>query len=133
MTGTIYVCDERPGGGVSAIPLNRVKGATGLKVVRGERVERYPFRGQPSVTAKKPSGDPIITLLIDEQGETSWEFPLAGWPRAVALLTTDTLFWLRHGRWVAAPGQSSVGQALSVVEAYCYPDGYKLPPTIQSD
>jgi hypothetical protein len=65
MTSTLYLC-ERPGAPVASIPLDKVKGAVGLKLVRGDGVVRYDFRGGPTtINPGQADGEPVITSQIE--------------------------------------------------------------------
>jgi len=124
MSDMIYTQECR-GAGIASIPLRRVKNATKLTIVRGERVIEYPFNGNPPTdTQGLANGDPVITLQIKEPGNPPFEYQLADWPDAVALQVSDTLYWIENKRLLPAkPGP--VGRS-DVEERYC-PDGFDLP------
>lgn len=130
MTSTLFVRDERPGGGVAAIPLDRVRHAVALKVIQGGHVETSSFDGGHGsmILKNAASAGLTIVLQIEEPGRPPREYPLADWPRAVALATTDKLYWLSDKRWVAEPASVAPGRGHSVVERRLFPTGYDLPP-----
>ncbi|HTV89971.1 MAG TPA: hypothetical protein VME41_13235 [Stellaceae bacterium] len=133
MACTLFVHDERPGGGIAAIPLDRVKHAVELKVIEGKRVETHSFSGgHGSVVLKTAASDDLaIILQIEEPAQPPREYRLADWPRAVAVATTEKLYWLLDksaGRWVAEAADWAPAQAHSRVESRFFPDGYDLPP-----
>jgi hypothetical protein len=119
----ILFVHEHPGRGIASIPLGQVKGALGLTLVRGQRVERYDLRGRPAnIRAVAPDGEPVINLEIEGRED----YPVARWPHAVAVTVSDMLFWLEDGRWRQAPDARS-DVARSRVEARYCADGYDLP------
>jgi hypothetical protein len=131
MACTLFVRDERPGGGIAAIPLGRVKHAVDLKVVRGERVETYSFDGgHGSMILKTAASDDLaIILQIEEPGQPPREYRLADWPRVVAVATTEKLYWLLDRRWVAEQASAAPEQGdHRLVESRFFPNGYDLPP-----
>lgn len=122
MTCTLYT-QKQKGGGIASIPLANVKSASGLKLVRGQRIEEYDFRGRPIGIIPLPSdGEPVITLQIEGRDD----YLLANWPHAVAVTVSDMLFWLEDGRWcLDLDNKASVARP-EVERRYC-PDGYDLP------
>jgi hypothetical protein len=127
MTGTLFIC-ERPGAGVAWIPLRQIKNAFRLKLTHGGRVEEHDLKGHgaSTVVPGRPDGDPVITMQIEEPGQPVQKYPLADWPKAVAVTVSDMLFWLEGGRWRLDPDRKAI-EAKSLVEAQCCPDGYDLP------
>ena len=122
MPHTLFVHDGR-GRGIASIPLGQVKGALGLTLVRGQRVERYDLRGRPStITPVAPGGEPGIVFEIVGRED----YLVARWPHAVAVTVSDVLFWLEDGRWRRAP-DATADVARSRAKARCCPDGYDLP------
>lgn len=122
MTAILYL-HERAGGGVASIPLDQVNGVAGLKLVRGQHVERYSFWGKLNECNTAPmDGDPEITLEI-EDGD---DYPVAHWPHVVAVTVSDMLFWRDGDRWRLDP-DANASVARSQVEARYYPVGYDLP------
>ena len=91
----ILFVHEHPGRGIASIPLGQVKGALGLTLVRGQRVERYDLWGRPAnIRAVAPDGEPVINLEIGGRED----YPVARWPHAVAVTVSDMLFWLEDSR-----------------------------------
>ncbi len=123
MSGILYI-RERTSVGVVAIPLNRVRGATGLKMVRGKHVEEYDFTGRNPVTVipLRIGGDPVITLQVEGHDD----YLLADWPGAIAVTVTDRLYWLKDGRWHQNPDEDE-RVARSLIEVRYVPEGYGLP------
>jgi hypothetical protein len=126
MTDVLYVC-ERPGAGVVSIPLRQIKNAFGLKLIHGGRVEEHDLKGYSASTVVpgSPDGDPVITIQIEEPGQAARGYPLANWPKAVAVTVSDMLFWLEGDRWRLDPDKKAI-EARSLVEARYCPDGYDL-------
>jgi hypothetical protein len=115
LTGMLYVCN-RPGQGVARIRLDRVRGAVGLTLTRGRRVEHYNIKTlQASVNPSAPNGEPIITLRIAGRDD----YALSEWPGAVAVSVTHLFFWWEDGHWrldravSAAAAQSTVERRFS--------------------
>jgi hypothetical protein len=131
MACTLFVRDERPGGGIAAIPLDRVKHAVVLKIIQAGRVETYTFDGGHGsmILKNASSGDLSIILQIEEPEQPPREYRLAHWPRVVALTATDKLYWLLDERWVAEQASVMPGLHHSFVERRIFPDGYDLPPS----
>jgi hypothetical protein len=114
--------DQREAG-VACIPLAEIKDATALKLARGQRLERYPFRrGSGEITPVAADGEPVITLEVEGRDD----YLLAAWPHAVAATVADMLFWLEGIRWRLEP-DATAGTARSLVEQKYYPEGYDLP------
>jgi hypothetical protein len=133
MTDILFIC-ERPGAGVALIPLHQVKNALRLKLTLGGRVEEHDLKGYgATVTPGHRDGDPEITIQIEEPGQPVRDYPLANWPKAVAVTISDMLFWLEDGgRWRLNPDEKAIA-ARSLVEARYCPDGYDLPNCWASD
>lgn len=109
MPHTLFVHDGR-GRGIASIPLGQVKGALGLTLVRGQRVERYDLRGRPStITPVAPGGEPGIVFEIVGRED----YLVARWPHAVAVTVSDVLFWLEDGRWRRAPDATAECSAVA--------------------
>ncbi|SRR6266851_434801 len=127
MTGILFIC-ERPGAGVASIPLGKIKYASRLKLARGGRVEEHDLKGRSPSTVNPvhPDGDPVITVQIEEPEQPVREYPLADWPKAVAVTVSDMLFWLEAGRWRLNPDEKAFAARALVEARYC-PDGYDLP------
>jgi hypothetical protein len=123
MSGILYT-RERTSVGVVVIPLDRVRGATKLKMVRGEHVEEYDFTGRNpgTVIPLRIGGDPVITLQVEGQDD----YLVADWPGAIAVTVTDPLYWLKHGRWYQNPDEDE-RVARSLIEVRYVPEGYGLP------
>jgi hypothetical protein len=120
---------------VASIPLHQVKNAFSLKLIRGCCVEEYGLKSHSPATILPlhPDGDPEITIQIEEPGQPVREYPLANWPKAVAVTVSDMLFWLEEGgRWRINPDEKAFAARSLVETRYC-PNGYDLPTGWASD
>jgi hypothetical protein len=120
MTEILYLRAENS---IGVIPLERIKGYTGVMVrwtqYRTEghgRVEQYSVANN----REPASGAPTVTLGLAD----GTEYPLAQWPGCVAVEIDDWLYWNEPEGF--RPERMEIS-ALPMIEDKLFPHGHSIP------